>query len=92
MSKPVAVKNLILGGGAPVSVQTMTTAKAEQVEATVAQILAAEQAGAHLVRFAVSNAADANAIPAIKAQTHAALVADIQRDFRLAVLAVDKRI
>lgn len=92
MSKPVAVKNLIIGGGAPVSVQTMTTAKAEQVEATVAQILAAEQAGAHLVRFAVSNAADANAIPAIKAQTNAALVADIQRDWRLAVLAVEKGI
>lgn len=92
MSKPVAVKNLIIGGGAPVSVQTMTTEKAANVSATVTQILAAERAGADIVRFAVSNAADANAIPAIKAQTNAALVADIQRDWRLAVMAVEKGI
>ena len=59
MTKSVKVGNVIVGGGAPVSVQSMTTVRTADVEKSVCQILALQQAGCDIVRVAVRDEADA---------------------------------
>ena len=76
-----------IGGGAPVTVQSMTNTKTDDVAATVAQIHALEAAGCDIVRVAVPDMAAAKAIGAIKEQISIPLVADIHFDYRLAVEA-----
>ena len=76
-----------IGGGAPVTVQSMTNTKTDDVAATVAQIHALETAGCDIVRVAVPDMAAAKAIGAIKEQISIPLVADIHFDYRLAVEA-----
>lgn len=88
-SRPVKAGRITIGGNAPVSVQSMTTFLASDVENTVRQINALYDAGAEIVRFAVTNEKDARAIPEIKRQTKAALVADVQFDWKLAVLSAE---
>ncbi len=87
MTRQIQVGGVPLGGGAPVSVQSMTNTKTEDVAATVAQIRALEAAGCDIVRVAVPNQAAARAIAAIKEQVHCPLVADIHFDYRLALEA-----
>ena len=76
-----------IGGGAPVTVQSMTNTKTDDVAATVAQIHTLEAAGCDIVRVAVPDMAAAKAIGAIKEQISIPLVADIHFDYRLAVEA-----
>ena len=76
-----------IGGGAPISVQSMTNTKTEDVEATVAQIRRLEQAGCDIVRVAVPTMEAAKAIGQIRPQIRIPLVADIHFDYRLAVEA-----
>ena len=89
MSKKVKVGNLIIGGGSPVSVQSMTTTRPADVFATVNQIIELENAGCDIVRFCVRDDADAIAIKEIKKQTKIPLVADIHFDYRLAIKSID---
>ena len=77
-----------MGGGAPMVIQSMCNTKTHDVEATVKQILALEQAGCQVVRLAIPDMAAAQAIPAIKKQIHIPLVADIHFDHRLALEAL----
>ena len=91
-TKQIMVGGLPVGGGAPVSVQTMCNTKTWDVEATVAQIRAMEAAGAEIVRLAVPDEKSARAIDAIKAQVSVPLVADIHFDYRLALLAAERGI
>ena len=86
--KQVRVGGVLLGGG-HVSVQSMTTKKASDVESSVAQILSLEEAGCEIVRVAASDEADAKAISALKARTHAPIVADVHFSAKLAVLAAE---
>ncbi len=79
---------LTLGGGAPISVQSMTKTPTHDVQATVAQIHLLEEAGCDLVRVAVPDAHAAEALGAIKAQIHIPLVADIHFNHRLALTAI----
>ena len=88
-SKIVMVGNVPLGGGSPISVQSMTTVKTGDVAGSVAQILRLEEAGCDIVRVAVSDEADARAVSAVKARIHVPLVADIHFSPRLAVMAVE---
>lgn len=88
-TRAVRVGNVLIGGGAPVSVQSMTNTRTADVEATAAQIARLEEAGCEIVRFAVLDEADANAIAALKARAKVPLVADIHFDHRLAVLAME---
>lgn len=81
-----------IGGGAPVTIQSMTNTDTRDAEATTAQILALEEAGCEIVRFSVYDEKCAEAIPYIKAHTHIPLVADIHFDHRLALAAIDKGI
>ena len=86
-TKQIMVGSLPVGGGAPVSVQTMCNTKTWDVEATVAQIRAMEAAGAEIVRLAIPDEKSARAIDAIKAQVSVPLVADIHFDYKLALIA-----
>lgn len=87
VSRRLYVGKLAVGGNAPVSVQSMTTAKTADVAATVVQINELCAAGCELVRVAVPDEAAACAIKEIKKQIEIPLVADIHFDYRLAVLA-----
>jgi len=89
ITRPVKVGNLQLGGQNKVWIQSMTNTKTHDVEATVRQILALEKAGCEIVRMAVLDEADAQAIKDIKPQVHVPLVADIHFNHRLALIAID---
>ena len=89
MTRQVHVGPVAIGGGAPVSIQSMCNTPTEDVDATVAQILRLEQAGCDIVRVAVPTREAAMAIPAIKSRIHIPLVADIHFDYKLALLCID---
>ena len=89
MSKQIMVGGVAVGGGAPVSIQSMCNTATENVEATVQQILRLEQAGCEIIRVAVPTEEAARAIPAIKARIHIPLVADIHFDYKLALLCAE---
>ena len=89
MTRQIHVGPLPVGGGAPVSIQSMCNTPTENVEATVSQILRLEQAGCDIVRVAVPTREAALAIPAIKSRIHIPLVADIHFDYKLALLCID---
>ena len=88
MTRQVHVGPMAIGGGAPVSIQSMCNTPTEDVDATVAQILRLEQAGCDIVRVAVPTREAAMAIPAIKSRIHIPLVADIHFDYKLALLCI----
>ena len=88
-TKVVKIGDRIIGGKNPILIQSMTNTKTEDVEATVAQILALEKAGCEIIRCAVPNMDAAKAIGEIKKQIHIPLVADIHFDYRLAIAAME---
>ncbi len=88
----ISVGGVAVGGGAPVSVQTMCSTKTWDVEATVQQIRAMQSAGADIVRIAVPDMEAARAVSAIREQVSVPLVADIHFDYRLALEAAARGI
>ena len=78
-----------VGGGAPVSIQSMTNTPTHDVEATVAQIRRLAAAGCQIVRVAVPNLAAAKAVGKIKEAIDLPLVVDIHFDYRLALECVE---
>ena len=90
--KKINVGGVEIGGGAPVSVQTMCNTKTWDVEATVAQIKAMQVAGADIVRLAIPDMRAARAIAEIKEQVSVPLVADIHFDHRLALAVAERGI
>ena len=80
---------VLIGGKAPVSIQSMTNTDTRNVEQTVAQILRLEQAGCEIIRCAVPDEAAADAIKKIKAGIHIPLVADIHFDYKLALKCME---
>ena len=90
--KKIKVGGVRIGGGAPVSVQTMCNTRTRDVEATVAQIKAMQTAGADIVRIALPDMESARAVSAIKEQVSVPLVADIHFDYRLALEAAERGI
>ena len=89
MTKKLMVGKVAVGGGAPVSIQSMCNTKTEDVKATVEQILALEHAGCDIIRVAVPTMEAAAALTEIKRQIHIPLVADIHFDYRLAIAAIE---
>ena len=85
----VKIKDVAIGGGNPITIQSMTNTKTQDVEATVRQILALEEAGCQIVRVAVPHEEAARAIEKIVPQIHIPLVADIHFDYRLALMAIE---
>jgi (E)-4-hydroxy-3-methylbut-2-enyl-diphosphate synthase len=80
--------NLGIGGDSPISIQSMTTTRTKDIAATVAQILELQHAGCDIVRVAIVDMADANAIPDIKKQINIPLVACIHFDHKLALACI----
>lgn len=90
MTKRINVGPVPVGGGAPVSLQSMCNTKTDDVAATVAQILRLEEAGCEIIRVAVPDEAAARALDQIKEQIHIPLVADIHFSHRLALMAAER--
>ena len=84
-STQIRVGNVLIGGDAPIAVQSMTNTRTTDVEATVAQIRAIAKAGADLVRVSVPTMEAAEAFKLIKQQSPIPLVADIHFDYRIAL-------
>lgn len=91
-TRSVQVGNLTIGGNNHVVIQSMCNTKTKDVEATIKQINALQQAGCELVRVAVFNKEDAYAIKEIKKGIHIPLVADIHFDYKLALIAIESGI
>ena len=90
--KQINVGGVLIGGGAPVSVQTMCNTKTWDVDATVMQIKAMQAAGADIVRIAIPDMQAAEAVDKIKEQVNVPLVADIHFDYRLALAVAERGI
>ena len=82
ITRQIHIGAVAIGGGAPVSVQSMTNTKTQDAQATVRQIEALAAAGCDIVRLAVPDKEAAANIGKIKAQTKVPLVADIHFDYR----------
>lgn len=92
MSRVVKVGNLLIGGGNPVVIQSMTNTTTSNVEATVAQIKKLESAGCQMVRMTINNEEAAKVIGEIKKRVSIPLCADIHFDYKLALLAIENGI
>ena len=88
-TRVVRIGDRKIGGGNPILLQSMTNTKTEDVEATVAQILALEKAGCEIIRCTVPTEEAAKALREIKKQIHIPLVADIHFDYRMAIAAIE---
>lgn len=89
MSKPVKIKNITIGGGNKIAVQSMTNTDTLDTEATAAQLKALQIAGCDIARIAVSSAEEIDACKPLIGKFDMPLVADIQFDYKLAVAACE---
>ena len=92
MTRQVFAGRVAIGGGAPVSVQTMTNTDTRDVEATLNQIRAMTEAGADIVRVSVYDEACAEAVRALVDGSPVPLVADIHFNHRLAIRSIENGI
>ncbi len=88
-TRRIMVRNIPIGGGAPVTVQSMTSTDTRDVAGTLDQIRRLAEAGCDIVRVAVQNEDAAASLKAIRLETDVPLVADIHFDHRLAIMAVE---
>lgn len=88
-TRQVKVGPLTIGGSNELFIQSMTTTKTHDVEATVAEILRLEEAGCQLVRVACPDMRAAEAIPEIKKRINIPLVVDIHFNYKLALKAIE---
>lgn len=88
-TKQIKVGNIKIGGGAQISVQSMTNTKTSDVKSTVAQIKKLEAAGCDIIRVAVPDEDAAKAIKDIKAAISIPIVADIHFDYKLALASIE---
>jgi len=83
-SRSVRIGTIAIGAAHPIAVQSMTATRTQDVEATVAQVLQLEAAGADIVRIAVDSSRDAEALARVRQRTRANLSVDLQENYRLA--------
>ena len=88
-SRVIKVGSVLIGGGNPVLLQSMTNTDTRDVAATVEQILELEKAGCEIIRCAVPDEVAACALKEIKDKIHIPLIADIHFDYKLAVKSVE---
>jgi len=88
--RQISVGDVKIGGGAPVVVQSMTTTKTHDVEATTAQVAALASAGCEIVRVAVPKTEDAEALSRIVRFSPVPIIADIHFNASLALKAIDQ--
>ena len=89
ISKTIHVGNVTVGGGAPISVQSMTKTDTRDAQATIKQIKELEECGCEIIRVAVPDAEAASALAAIKRGISIPLIADIHFDHRLALMSLE---
>ncbi len=92
-TRAVRVGSITLGGGHPIAVQSMTATHTQDVAATTEQVRALASAGADVVRIAVDNCKDAEALAEVRKNTTANLSVDLQENYRMAAVvasSVDK--
>lgn len=89
ITKQVNVGNVLIGNLSPITIQSMTNTKTEDVRSTVQQILELEQAGCEIIRCAVPTMEAAQSLKKIKEQIHIPLVADIHFDYKLAIASIE---
>ena len=83
-TRTVIVRDLRIGYGYPIAVQSMTATKTSDVERTIEQVHLLEKAGADIIRIAVDSTRDVEALKIIRKETHARLAVDLQENYRLA--------
>ena len=88
ITKAINVGDVVVGGDAPITVQSMTKTDTRDVAATVAQIKGLEEAGCEIIRCAVPDMEAARALAGIKRQTRIPLIADIHFHYQLALEAL----
>ena len=88
ITKAINVGDVVVGGDAPITVQSMTKTDTRDVAATVAQIRGLEEAGCEIIRCAVPDMEAARALAGIKRQTRIPLIADIHFHYQLALEAL----
>src|SRR5919106_3427193 len=88
-TRQINIGSAPVGGDAPVSIQSMTTTKTDDEEATLIQVHALATQGADIVRVAVPHEADAKALPAIVQEGGVPIIADIHFSVRLALMAIE---
>lgn len=88
MTKQIMVGGVPIGGGAPVTIQSMTNTRTDDVEATLHQIRTLAAAGCEIVRVAVPDMAAAKAVGKIKEGSPIPVVVDIHFDYKLALEAI----
>ena len=89
MTKQIKVGNILVGGGAPVSIQSMLNTKTTDVEGSLSQIRALAAAGCQIARLAVPDMEAAAGFAKIAEQSPLPLVADIHFDYKLAIAAAE---
>lgn len=89
-SRQIELGGIKVGGGAPITVQSMTKTDTRDIAGTVAQIKSLEQAGCDIVRLAVPDMEAAKSLGEIKKQTNIPIVSDIHFDYKLALEAVNQ--
>ena len=87
-TKKINLGGVMIGGDAPITVQSMTNTNTCDVKATVAQIKMLEEAGCEIIRIAVPDQQAADAIPEIKKRIKIPLIADIHFHYQLAIAAM----
>ena len=85
VSRKIQVGAVAMGGGAPISIQSMLNVPAEDIAGNVKQAVALEAAGCEIIRVSVPNREAVALVPAIKEAVKIPLVADIHFDYRLAI-------
>lgn len=88
-TRKIKVGDRYIGGGAPITVQSMCDTRTDDVKATVEQILRLEKEGCDIIRVAVNTEEAAAALKSIVREIHIPLVADIHYDWKLAKLAAE---
>src|SRR5712692_4576932 len=89
VSRQIRIGNVPIGGGAPVSVQSMTTTKTADINATLQQIASLVATGCEIVRVAVPHWEDAEALKAIAAKSTIPVIADIHFQWKYAMAALE---
>ncbi|RMH61176.1 MAG: flavodoxin-dependent (E)-4-hydroxy-3-methylbut-2-enyl-diphosphate synthase [Zetaproteobacteria bacterium] len=88
-SRRIQVGDVVIGGDAPIAVQSMTNTRTTDIDATVAQVHRLQQAGADIVRISVPDPASAAAMPEILRQCSVPIIADIHFSYKMALAALE---
>ncbi len=88
-TKEIKIGNVVIGGGNPIAIQSMTNTETSDIDKTVEQILRLEEAGCQIIRSTANTEAAAKSFDKIKERIHIPIVADIHFDYKLAISAIE---